>query len=138
MKKLLIVAFAVLATTAFAVTPGKKDKKDKKAGKKDEKPLELDLENRRHRMARLTDNSAFILDYVLSPKGDKLYYIAQASEGGYNLIESNLRKGDSKVLIRNVSGGIATDAKGEKLFVLSGAGIKKLDLDQGEAEHVEV
>ena len=115
----------------------KKDKKDKKAGKKDEKPLELDLENRRHRMARLTDNSAFILDYVLSPKGDKLYYIAQASEGGYNLIESNLRKGDSKVLIRNVSGGIATDAKGEKLFVLSGSGIKKLDLDKGEAENVE-
>ena len=74
---------------------------------------------------------------MLSPKGDKLYYIAQASEGGYNLIESNLRKGDSKVLIRNVSGGIATDAKGEKLFVLSGSGIKKLDLDKGEAENVE-
>lgn len=120
-------------------------KKDKKGDKgksakksdKDVKPLEFDLEGRRHRMKRLTSNSSFISDYVLSPKGDKLYYIANASEGGHNLLERNLLDGETKVLITGVNGGIATDAKGETLFVLSGSGIKKLDLEKGKAENVE-
>ena len=116
---------------------GKEGKKDKKAKKEEKKPLEFDFDNRRHRMARLTSNSAMITDYILSPKGDKLYYIARATEGGSNLIEHNLREGDSKVLIKGVSGGIATDLKGEKLFVMGGGGIKKLDLDKGSTESVE-
>ncbi len=117
----------------------KKSKKGKKADKdsKDVKPLDLDIEGRRHRMRRLTGESSSLLDYYLSPKGDKLYYIAEATEGGYNLLERNLREGDTKVLVKGVSGGIAADAKGENLFVLGGSGIKKVDLAKGDATPVE-
>ena len=42
MKKILILALAVFATTAFAVTPGKKEKKQKKNAKTEQvAPVQL-------------------------------------------------------------------------------------------------
>lgn len=85
----------------------KEDKKDKKATKKaDEKktPVTLDFDNRRHRMARLTGESSLIGDYYVSPKGDKIYYTAGATEGGRNLYVRDLRKDESKILLKGVSG----------------------------------
>lgn len=116
----------------------KKDKKnDKKADKSAEKKLDPDFANRRHRMRRLTANSSLMGDYYLSPEGDKLYYTSGSTEGGNNLYERNLRKGDTKVLLKGVSGGLLADAKGENLFVLSSSGIQKVNLATGDAENVE-
>lgn len=116
----------------------KKDKKkDKKADKKEVKPLEFELDDARYRKARLTGSSAFINDYFLSPKADKLYYMAAATEGKYNLYERDIRKGETKVLCNGLSGGMAPDAKGENLFVLSGTGISKVSLADGKTESVE-
>lgn len=114
-----------------------KKKKDKKADKKDTKATQLDFAQRRHRMARLTPQSSFTGDYFLSPKGDKLYYTTIAPEGGANLYERDLRDNETKMLVKGVSGGIVPDSKGENLFVLSGSGIKKVDLAKGDAENVE-
>ena len=115
----------------------KKENKDGKDKKESVKPLEFDLANRKFRQRRLTGSSAFVGDYFLAPKGDKFYYIALATEGGSNLIERDLRKGDSKVLIKGVGGALEADAKGENLFLLSGGGIKKVDLAKGTVENVE-
>lgn len=118
---------------------GSKSKKGKEA-KKDEpktKELEFDLQNRKHRMARLTGSSSMVGDYFISPKGDKLYYIASATEGGSNLMERDLKKGDTKVLIKGVRGGLESDAKGENLFLITGGGMKKVDLSKGSTEDVE-
>ncbi len=62
--------------------------------------------------------------YFMNPKGTKFYYV-RATEGGYNLMERDLKKGDTKVLIKGVSGGIETDAKGENIFLITGSGLKK-------------
>lgn len=116
-----------------------KNKKDKEEAKdKDEvKKVDLDFENRRHRMKRLTSQSGSVGDFFLSPKGDKLYYTVTAPEGDRNLYERNLRKGETKLLTKGVSGGIVADAKGENLFLIGQGGIKKVDLSKGSAEAVE-
>lgn len=120
---------------------GKKSKKDKKGDEadknKESKKLELDFDNRRHRMMRLTGQSGNVGDFFLAPKGDKLYYTSSATEGGRNLYQRDLRKGETKLLVKGVSGSIASDAKGENLFVIGGSGIKKVDLAKGSAEPVE-
>ncbi len=118
----------------------KKDKKDKKDGaskKDEEKSAKFDLRNRKFRLSRLTDSSGIIGDYYLSPKGDKFYYVARNADGSYNLMERDLKKGDTKVLIGGISGGIAPDSNGENIFLISGKGIKKLDLERGSSEDVE-
>ena len=121
----------------------KKDKKSGKKGKSEDKAdqavkdLKFDLENRKHRLARLTGSSSSVGDYFLNPKGDKFYYIAGATEGGSNLMVRDLKKGETKVLAKGVSGGLATDAKGEKLFLISGKGMQKVNLENGTTEPVE-
>ncbi len=122
--------------TASREKKGKKAKKDNSV-KNETRPLELDTDNRRHRMERLTGSSSLLGDYLLSPKGDKLYYIARATEGGANLFERNFRDGNTKLLIKGVSGGIVTDAKGENVFVITGSGMKKVDLAKGDVKDIE-
>lgn len=123
----------------------KKEKKDSKKGKKNDKaekkeekkPMEFDLENSKYRTRRLTGSSAFVGDYFLSPKGDKFYYVANATEGGNNLLVRDTKKGDTKVLLKGVSGGLEADKKGENLFVISRKGVQKINLAQGDIESVE-
>ncbi len=121
----------------------KKDKKGKKKDKKgvkedeDAKALKFDLANRKYRSRRLTSSSSSVGDYFLSPKGDKLYYTATATEGGRNLLVRDLRKGDTKVLSKGVSGGFIADKDGENLFVLSESGMKKIELPGGDSEDIE-
>lgn len=117
---------------------GKDKKKDKKkTAKEPKKVIDLDFDNRRHRMVRLTVASAMIGDYFLSPKGDKLYYTAGATEGGVNLYERDLRNDKSKVLVKGVFGSLVSDAKGDNLFVISGKGMQKVNLAKGSAEPIE-
>lgn len=121
------------------------DKKSKKKGKKgagkndaeEARETPLDLANRRYRTVRLTRRSSSLGDYFLSPKGDKLYYVAAATEGGYNINVTDLKEGDTKVLLKGTSGALYPDKKGENLFVLSSKGIKKVKLSSGDAEQVE-
>ena len=88
------------------------DKKDEKADKPVE-PLKFDLANRKDRIMRLTVNSSFLGDAVLTQKGDKLYYCA-AFENGYDLWEHNFKENTTKLLIKGVGGGtMFPDKKGE-------------------------
>lgn len=117
----------------------KKDKKGKGAEEKktEVKPIELDLANRKYRMSRLTPSSASIWDYYLSPKGDKFYYVASSTEGGAHLMMRDLRKGDTRVLVRDLAGGLIPDAKGENLFINTGSGMKKVSIPSGDVKPIE-
>ena len=112
----------------------KKDKdkdKDKNKDKKEEptvEPLKFDLANRKDRIMRLTVNSSFLGDAVLTPKGDKLYYCA-AFESGYDLWEHDFKENTTKLLIKGVGGGsMFADKKGENIFLISGGQLKKIEV----------
>lgn len=116
----------------------KSDKKDEnKTDKKDEKSkdLEFDIENRNYRTARLT-RSGNLGDYYLNPKGTKLFFMSPQTEGGSNLYVTDLKKGETKVLSRGLSGGMVADSKGENLYVLSGRGMQKVNLTSGQTEPI--
>lgn len=124
----------------------KKDKKKdkKKKGKKDAEadedavePLKFDTAGRRYRMRRLTDTSAIMGDYVLSPEGDKLYYVALTTDGDVALYVRDIREDETKVLAKGVGGNLVADKDGSNLFVLSGSGISKIDVASGDSKAVE-
>lgn len=116
---------------------GKKGKKGDKDAAADKQETKLDLANRRYRTVRLTERSSNIWDYFLSPKGDKLYYVATATEGGNNIIVTDLKKGETKVLLKGVAGGLNPDKNGENLFVLTGGGVKKVNLASSDVKEIE-
>ena len=104
------------------------DKKEDSDKKEEEKSLTFDLDNRFDRIVRLTVNSSRLGDAVLSPKGDKLYYLA-AFEGGYDLWEHNLKENFTRILIKGVGGGkLIPDKEGNNLFMCSNGGLKKIEL----------
>ena len=79
--------------------------------KDESKETPLDLDNRRYRTRRLTGRSSSMGDYFLSPKGDKLYYVAGATEGGYNINVVDLKEGETKVLLKGMAGSLYPDKK---------------------------
>ena len=119
----------------------KDKKKGKKSGKKDESKdaspaLKFDLENCRDRIVRLTVNSSHLGDYLLSPKGDTLYY--QASfEGGYDLWKRDFLEDKTELVLKDIGGGRMQADKDFKCLYLSSRGIKKIDLGKNKTESVD-
>ena len=118
--------------------------KDAKKGKKDspkEQPaatpaLALDTLNCRDRIVRLTVNSSHLGDYVLSPKGDTLYY--QASfEGEADLWKHDLLEDKTELVLKGVGRGELIADKAFKTLYLSGRSIKKIDLAKNKVETVD-
>lgn len=110
----------------------KKSKKGKDADKdKDNnavKPLVFKLDNRDNRIARLTPNSSFLGDFILSKDGRKLYY-ATSFEGDGDLWEHDLDDRSSKIIVKGLGyGEFVPDAKINNLYLISGGGMKKLDI----------
>ena len=111
-----------------------KDKADKKAA--DVKPLVFDLDNRHFRTRRITGASSSMGDYWLNNDGTKLYYTDYSATGGPSLMERDLRKGETKVLVPHTSGAIYPTADGDELFLL-GRSISKVKLADGKKDAVE-
>lgn len=115
----------------------KKGKKGKKAeaAKTDKKPL--DFEHRMDRRQRLTPNSSMLGDYWLSPKGDKLYYVAAFEDNG-DLWMADLKEGTAKLLKKNWGfGALVPDSAGKKLFTLTGGKVKSYDIASGDVKNVD-
>lgn len=112
------------------------EKKEEEDKEKAVEPLQFDLANRKDRVIRLTVNSSFLGDAVLSPKGDKLYYCA-AFEKGFDLWEQNFKENTTKLLIKEVGGGsMFSDKKGENLFLVSRGQLKKIEIKDNKTKAI--
>lgn len=94
-----------------------KKKSDKVKAEEESRPF--DLANRNYRTVRLTGSSSLLRDYFVSPKADKLYYTAPATEGGFNLYVRNLKDGSTSILAQGKGGGFEVDRKGENIYMFS-------------------
>jgi len=117
----------------------KKNKKDKKESDVEDKAktIEFDLDGRAYRTRRLTANSGFLGSYYLNTEGTKLYYTTSDPAGNRNLMERDLLKGETKLLVPGLRGGFVADKKGENIFVLSDVGIQKVQLADGKTDNIE-
>lgn len=113
----------------------KKDKDAKKDDKKETEPLKFDLRGRQDRIIRLTVNSSHLGDAVLSPKGDKLYYMA-AFEGGYDLWQHDLKKNTTSILIKGVGGYMNPGKDGEKVYIASRGGLKEVSFKDASVKDI--
>ena len=120
----------------------KKEDKQKKAEEKGKtevekvKPLELDIDNCRDRIVRLTVNSSRMGDAILDSKGEKIYYQA-AFEGGYDLWCHDLKENTTTLMMKNIGGGgFVTDKDVKNLFLCNG-GIKKIDLASKQTKGID-
>ena len=113
----------------------KKEAKDSaNAAKGKPEPLKLELARREDRIVRLTRNSGNIGNHFLTPDGTKLYYTTQL-EKGMDLCCLDIRKGDIKVVKKDVRGRFLPSPDGKSLFIV-GRNIEKYDLASGKSTPV--
>ena len=108
-----------------------KEKKDTARTRKDsiaKKNWTPDFKNLDERQLKLTINSATLSDYVVSPDGSKVYYLA-SFEKGYDLWVTEPRTHDTKVLAKlgGSPSGIEMSADGKALFVTNNGSLVKVD-----------
>lgn len=117
-----------------------KKKKEEKTGKIEVdkvKPLELDFENCRDRVVRLTVNSSNMGDAIIDSKGEKVYYQA-AFEGGYDLWCHDLKEGSTTLIMKGIGGGgFIADKDIKNLFLCNGSSIKKIDLGSKATTNID-
>src|SRR3712207_3091530 len=88
-----------------------KEKKKNPNAVKPEKtePLQLDLDNCRDRVVRLTVNSSHLGDCLLNKEGDAFYYLT-SFEGRGDLWKHSLREGKTEIVAKNIGrGGLIAD-----------------------------
>ena len=108
-----------------------KDDKTKDEKAKDDKAVVVELKGIEDRIIRLTPNSSSISDVILSPEGDKLFYLS-AFERGYDLWQLNCRTRETKIISKAAGGGsLVLDKDGKNIFQL-GAATKKIGVADGK------
>lgn len=118
------------------------DDKDSKGKKKSEKkpkvkPLQFDLDNCRDRVMRLTVNSSFLADAILSPGGDTLYYLSRF-EGDYDLWKHEIRADKTEIVMKGAGAGtLHADKDFKNLYLASRGTINKIDLASGSPKAIE-
>jgi Tol biopolymer transport system component/C-terminal processing protease CtpA/Prc len=120
----------------------KKKSKSKTASKSDEgeikvKLLQFDFENLRERTKRLTINSSFISDVLVTKDGEKMYYLSYI-EKGFDLWMTDFKKSETKLLSKlgTKAAGLVFDKDEKNIIVLSSGNIKKVDTSSGKAKSI--
>ncbi len=106
-------------------TAAKEDKKEEKSAdkkedekKKDDKSVKIELKGIEDRIVRLTPNSSLMADAILTPEGDKLFYLA-SFEKGYDLWQLDCRTKETKIVSKAAgSGSLLLDKDGKNIFLL--------------------
>lgn len=105
-------------------------KNDKKKGsKKDKNTKEIHIEWKKleDRIERLTVNSSNLAGALLSPSGDKLYYLSKF-EGGHDLWLHDFRKNETKKIadLNGSGGAMQADSAFNNIYFTSGGKIMKM------------
>ncbi|MDR3061819.1 MAG: peptidase S41, partial [Dysgonamonadaceae bacterium] len=111
----------------------KDEKKEKKEDekKKEEKAITVELKGIEDRIVRLTPNSSLMSDGILTPEGDKLFYLA-SFEKGYDLWQLDCRTKETKIVVKGAgSGSLTLDKDGKNIFLL-GSSIQKIGIADGK------
>lgn len=116
----------------------KKGKGEKADASKKAEPLKIDLNGLMDRQVRLTENSSFLQDAFLDPKGEKLFYLTP-NEDGTNLYVRNFKDHETKMLIPLKARGIwstSMDKEGKNIYAVIEGKLARLDLEKGERKDI--
>ncbi len=120
-----------------------KEDKDKPKGKADSankaiKPVIIEMEGLQDRKVRLTSHSSNLGDAIVTPDGEKLYYLS-AFEKGYDLWCTKFKENETKLVLKLGAGGggrMMFDKDAKHIFLLSAGKIVKINLEKAEKKDV--
>ncbi len=116
-----------------------KEKDEKDAAKDTIEPVEIDFRNLEDRKARLSIHSALLYDAVISPDGEKMYYLARFEKGA-DLWVTNLRTRETKIITKvgNSASDLHMDKEGKHLFLLADGKPVKVTIESSKKETIQI
>lgn len=117
-----------------------KDKKkpDSDTASKNSNAIKIEFSNLNDRKARLTIHSSILIDALLSPDGEKLYYICKF-EKGFDLWVHKFKDKETKILCKldaGGTGGLVFDKDAKNIFTVADGNLIKIDLEKGEKKAI--
>jgi len=100
-------------------------------------PITIDFDRLEERTMRFTIHSSNLADYVLSPDGERLYYLSRF-EKGYDIWVQKFRDKETKLLAKlgAGSGAIEQSPDGRYLYVISDGKITRIDTSNGSQKAI--
>ncbi|MFN8355672.1 MAG: S41 family peptidase [Spirosomataceae bacterium] len=125
------------ASKLAATTPSKDKKEVKKEPTTPAATPSLELDDIDNRKIRLTIHSSRLSDAVLSPDGEKLYYLARFEKGN-DLWVTETRTKDTKILVKDAGFAMEMTKDGKALFVVGPTGVSKIETESGKRTPVTI
>jgi Tol biopolymer transport system component/C-terminal processing protease CtpA/Prc len=133
----------------YALLKEKEDKekekdKDKDKSKSDTvkktsvKPVKIEMDGLEDRKARLTIHSSLLADALLSPDGEKLFYITKF-EGGYDLWQTKFKENETKLFVKLDAGDVGEmmfDKDAKNIFFVAGGKLTKINIEKAEKKEI--
>ncbi len=118
---------------------GKKDGEKEKEGETKVETVEIDLRGLEARKSKLTIHSSLLGDAVISPDGEKMYYLARF-ERGVDLWVTNLRTRETKIITKVGNNGshLCMDKEGKHLFLLAQGKPVKITVESNKKETIGI
>jgi Tol biopolymer transport system component/C-terminal processing protease CtpA/Prc len=100
-------------------------------------PIKIEMEGMEDRTVRLTIHSSDLSDFVLSPDGDRLYYMSRF-EKGYDIWVQKFREKETKLLAKMGTGpgALMSSPDGRHLYVISNGMISRIDTSNGQQKNI--
>jgi C-terminal processing protease CtpA/Prc len=100
-------------------------------------PITIDFDRLEERTMRFTIHSSNLADYVLSPDGERLYYLSRF-EKGYDIWVQKFREKETKLLAKlgAGSGALEQSPDGRFLYVISDGKITRIDTSNGSQKAI--
>lgn len=118
-----------------------KDAKDEDSDEKEDEQeiadVEIEWDNIKERSVRLTIHSSSLGDAIMTPDGNKLYYLAKF-EKGFDLWVQDFAESSTKLAhkLGADNASLQLDAKGESLFVLADGAMQKIEISSDESKAI--
>lgn len=116
-----------------------KDKsKTKDSTKSNIKPIQIEMEGLEDRKVRLTIHSSLLSDALITPDGEKLFYLTRF-EGGLDLWQTKFKENETKLFLKLGAGGVGEmmfDKDAKNIYFVSDGKLIKIDIDKGEKKEI--
>ncbi len=115
----------------------KSDKKDDDKAEKTPKDINVELDGITDRIVRVTPQSTYLDDAILTSDGETLFYTSDDPDGGVQLWKYSPREQEHS-LVTTVQGypGFEATPDGKNIFLLGSSTMKKVDLKTGKLTNI--
>lgn len=116
-----------------------KDKSKSDTAKKNSiKPVQIEMDGMEDRKVRLTIHSSVLADALITPDGEKLFYLTRF-EGGFDLWQTKFKENETKLFMKLDAGDVGEmmfDKEAKNIYFIANGKLTKVSVDKAEKKEI--